>query len=51
MTPDEVRAAAAEIDLNLGNRVVMLAEAPMEFSGHMVRVHDGKLALAPDEVV
>jgi NAD(P)-dependent dehydrogenase (short-subunit alcohol dehydrogenase family) len=49
MTPAQVRDTAAQIDLNLGMRVVMLAEAPMEFTGRMVTVRDGKLALAADE--
>jgi NAD(P)-dependent dehydrogenase (short-subunit alcohol dehydrogenase family) len=50
MTPEEVRAVAAQIDTNLGQRVVMLAEAPMEFTGRMVTVRDGALAFARDEV-
>jgi NAD(P)-dependent dehydrogenase (short-subunit alcohol dehydrogenase family) len=50
LTPAEVRAVAAEIDLNLGNRVVLLAEAPMNLTGRMVTVRDGKLTLAADEV-
>ncbi len=48
-TPDEVRASAAKINMDLGMRVVAAAEAPMELTGRMVSVRDGKLALAPDE--
>jgi NAD(P)-dependent dehydrogenase (short-subunit alcohol dehydrogenase family) len=51
MTPDQVQEIAAQVDMNLGKRVVMLAEAPMEFTGRMVTVRDGKLALVSDEVV
>jgi 3-oxoacyl-[acyl-carrier protein] reductase len=50
MSPEQLRALAAEIDMYLGQRLVALAEAPMEFTGRMVMVRDDKLALAPDEV-
>jgi NAD(P)-dependent dehydrogenase (short-subunit alcohol dehydrogenase family) len=49
-TPEEVRDLAAQINMDLGMRVVMAAEAPMELSGRMVAVRDGKLGLAPDEI-
>jgi NAD(P)-dependent dehydrogenase (short-subunit alcohol dehydrogenase family) len=48
-TPEEVRSSAAQIDLALGMRVVLAAEAPMALSGRMVAVRDGQLGLAADE--
>ena len=50
MTPAEVRAVAGQVDVELGKRVMMLSEAPMEFTGRMVTVREGKLALTSDEV-
>ncbi|MBM2812453.1 MAG: hypothetical protein HW416_3212, partial [Chloroflexi bacterium] len=50
LPPEQVRALAAEIHMDLGSRLVMLAEAPMEFTGRMVGVRDGKLVLSADEV-
>lgn len=50
MSPQQLRALAAEIDMYLGQRLVALAEAPMEFTGRMVTVRDDRLALTPDEV-
>jgi NAD(P)-dependent dehydrogenase (short-subunit alcohol dehydrogenase family) len=47
--PEEVRASAAQIDLELGMKVVLAAEAPMSLSGRMVAVRDGVLGLASDE--
>jgi len=32
----------------VGNRYVIAAEAPMEFSGHQILVRDGKIEIAPD---
>lgn len=49
-TPEEVRDRAAQIDMALGMHVVLAAEAPMELSGRMVAVRDGKLGLAADEI-
>ena len=49
-TPEDVRATAAQVDLELGMKVVLAAEAPMELSGRMVAVRDGKLGLASDEL-
>ncbi len=49
-TPEEVRASAAEINTELGMRVVAAAEAPMELTGRAVSVRDGKLGLAADEI-
>ena len=49
-TPEEVQDRAARIDMELGMRVVLAAEAPMELSGRMVSVRDGKLGLAADEI-
>lgn len=49
-TPEEIRNSAAQIDMELGIRVVAAAEAPMELSGRMVSVRDGKLGLAADEI-
>ena len=51
LTPEEVRVRAAEIDMELGRRFVIAAEAPMEMSGRMVMVRDGKVVPVPDEVV
>jgi NAD(P)-dependent dehydrogenase (short-subunit alcohol dehydrogenase family) len=51
MSPEEVQALADQVHLDLGNQLVMLAEAPLEFTGRMVGVKDGKLVLAADEVV
>lgn len=48
--PEEVRESAARIDIELGMKVVLAAEAPMELSGRMVAVRDGELGLASDEV-
>jgi 3-oxoacyl-[acyl-carrier protein] reductase len=50
MTAEEVRTEAAKIDMQLGMRLVIAADAPMELSGRMVTVRDGKLVLAADEV-
>ena len=36
--------------MDLGMRVVMAAEAPMELSGRMIAVREGKLGLAADEI-
>jgi NAD(P)-dependent dehydrogenase (short-subunit alcohol dehydrogenase family) len=47
--PEEVRDTAAQIDLELGMRVVAAAEAPMSLSGRMVAVRNGELGLASDE--
>ena len=49
-TPEEIRDSAAQIDMDLGMRVVLAAEAPMELSGRMVAVRNGKLGLAADEI-
>jgi NAD(P)-dependent dehydrogenase (short-subunit alcohol dehydrogenase family) len=49
-SPEEVRASAAEINMDLGMRVVAAAEAPMTLTGRAVAVRDGVLGLAPDEV-
>lgn len=51
MSPEEVRAEAARIDTDLGQRVVAVAEAPMELTGRMVTVRDGKVLPMPDEVM
>jgi NAD(P)-dependent dehydrogenase (short-subunit alcohol dehydrogenase family) len=48
--PEEVRESAAQIDTDLGMKVVLAAEAPMELTGRMVAVRDGKLGLASDEL-
>jgi NAD(P)-dependent dehydrogenase (short-subunit alcohol dehydrogenase family) len=50
LPPDQMQALAAEIDLELGGKLVKLAEAPLEFTGRMVGVRDGQLALNADEV-
>ena len=49
-SPEEVRTNASQIDTELGMRVVLAAEAPMELTGRMVSVKDGKLGLAADEI-
>lgn len=49
-TPDEVRADAARINLELGMRVVLAAEAPLALTGRAVAARDGVLGLAADEV-
>ncbi|MEA2641588.1 MAG: hypothetical protein QOF51_2982 [Chloroflexota bacterium] len=51
LTPEEVRARAAKIDMELGRRFVIAAEAPMEMSGRMVMVRDGKVVPVADEVL
>jgi hypothetical protein len=33
---------------DIGDKFLIIAEAPLEFSGHQVRVRDGKLEIAPD---
>ncbi len=50
LPPEKVQELAAEIDLDLGNKLVALADAPLEYNGRMVAVKDGKLQLAPDEI-
>ena len=49
LPPEQVRTLAAEIHMDLGSHLVMLAEAPMEFTGRMVGVREGKLVLNSDE--
>ena len=51
LTPEEVAERATEIDMDLGRRFVIAAEAPMEMSGRMVMVRDGKVVPTADEVL
>jgi len=51
LTPEEVAERATEIDMDLGKRFVIAAEAPMEMSGRMVMVRDGKVVPTADEVL
>jgi hypothetical protein len=50
LPPEQVQALAGEIDLELGGKLVKLAEAPLEFTGRTVGVRDVQLALNADEV-
>lgn len=45
---DEFRAGMAPI-ASVGNRYVLAAEAPIEFTGHQLTVIDGRLAIDPSE--
>ena len=47
----KVAERALEIDMDLGKRFVIAAEAPMEMSGRMVMVRDGKVVPTADEVL
>jgi NAD(P)-dependent dehydrogenase (short-subunit alcohol dehydrogenase family) len=49
-TPEENVALAAQINLELGMKLVLAAQAPMSMSGRMVDVRDGQLVLAADEL-
>src|SRR4030095_15198261 len=40
LPPEQVQALANEVHLDLGSHLVMLAEAPMDFTGRMVGVRD-----------
>ena len=44
---EKYRAGMVPIEA-IGNRFVLAAEAPMEFTGHQVTVTDGALAIMPD---
>ena len=47
-SPDWARAREWGTVEEIGNRYVIAAEAPMEFSGHQVLVRDGKLEIASE---
>jgi NAD(P)-dependent dehydrogenase (short-subunit alcohol dehydrogenase family) len=49
-TPEENVALAAQINLDLGMKLVLAAQAPMSMTGRMVDVRDGRLVLAADEL-
>ena len=48
-SPEETKGNMRPVEEVVGNRFIIAAEAPMEFSGHMVNIRDGKVVLAPDE--
>jgi NAD(P)-dependent dehydrogenase (short-subunit alcohol dehydrogenase family) len=47
--PEEAKQHMRPVEDVVGNRFIIAAEAPMEFSGHMVQIRNGKVVLAPDE--
>ncbi len=47
-SPEWARARGWGTVEGVGNRYVLAAEAPMEFSGHQVVLRDGHLEIAPD---
>lgn len=51
MTPEEVSAEAAKIDLGLGMAVVSAADIPMSMAGRMFVAKNGKAVPSPDEVL
>jgi hypothetical protein len=51
LTPEEVAERAAMVDMDLGKRFTIAAAGPMELSGRMVQVRDGKVVPVPDEVL
>ena len=48
-SPDETKGNMRPVEDVVSNRFIIAAEAPMEFSGHMVNIRNGKVVLAPDE--
>lgn len=47
--PEDARARMRLVEDVVSNRFIIASEAPMEFSGHMVQIRNGKVVLAPDE--
>ena len=47
--PEEAKPNMRPVEEVVSNRFIIAAEAPMEFSGHMVQIRSGKVVLAPDE--
>ena len=47
--PEEAKPHMRPVEAVVGNRFIIAAEAPMEFSGHMIQIRNGKVVLAPDE--
>jgi len=48
-SPEDAKANMRPVEAVVGNRFILAADAPMQFSGHMVQIRNGQVVLAPDE--